>query len=88
MRYRELLNELSEEILNLKKMVRELKDKLSFSGKLEKTEKGLYVNEKNGKRVGPYCTHCFEAEDKHISLKETTNPKKRNVCPRCKNYYD
>ena len=89
MKYRELLLEQSEEILNLKKKVRELENKLNLKNKLEKTSEGFFVVEKDGTREGPYCIRCKEAEDKLLSLREVTFEHKTFLsCPDCNSSYE
>ena len=76
----EKMLEMQKKIGDLEKENTDLKDKLKTKGNL-RLENHAYWMIDNGD--GPFCTRCWDAENKMIRLHPTGNPAFYN-CPSCK----
>jgi len=79
------LIEYQQENLSLKKKVIELEETLNTKESL-KFEDHVYWLIKDGKKDGPYCPKCWDANEKTIRLRVLNNGFR--TCPNCQNGFD
>ena len=79
------LIESQQENLALKKKVMELEQTLKTKESL-KFEDHVYWLIEDGKKDGPYCPKCWDAESKMIRLRIFPNAYRK--CPNCQNGFD
>lgn len=72
---------LIEENLKLKEEIRELKEKFLIQSELEFIN-NQYFRNRDGHKLGPYCSRCWDAESKLVNLHITKN--EFSDCPNCK----
>lgn len=89
--YKQIL-EIQEKLLEMQNKINLLEEKnKSLSEKLKVREslifeKDLYWIQKNDKRDGPFCTNCWDGEDKLMRLHSyETGYDKGFKCPKCEN---
>lgn len=76
------LLEMQKRIQNLEKENAELKEKLEIKENLIH-ENNAYWIDKEGKKDGPFCSRCWDADKKLVRLHPCGNPAYYN-CPNCK----
>lgn len=83
---REQLVNAKDLIINLMQENQELKNQIQIEKELEHDENGnvLWLK-KNRLRTGPYCSNCYGAQGKLISLNSRYDGSWG--CPSCKNHY-
>ncbi|NMO97465.1 hypothetical protein [Paenibacillus lemnae] len=85
--YKQLLDyqadaqKLIDENMKLKEENRVLKEKLMIQSELE-FRNNQYFRIKDGIKLGPYCTRCWDAESKLINLHQSNDG--YSDCPSCK----
>jgi len=78
--------ELQAENLQLRGLLDALREKEDIGGKV-KLEKGAYWLSSTSGKSGPFCTRCYDSEQKLINLSALTGPFKvfgSHECPNCK----
>lgn len=75
---REQANRLESENVALKRQ-KEISRSLSY-------EIGVYFNELDGEREGPFCTRCWDADNKLVRL--AVQKSGIAQCPECKSFYE
>jgi len=73
--------DLMERNVGLQKENFELKKDLEISKKLMHERDAYWISE-DGKKDGPFCTRCWDAEKKLVRLHKTGNPV-YSKCPNC-----
>jgi len=92
--------ELMAHVLDVQTSVLELKDRLERAEKENKTLKqqleikesifhksGLYFTKNNEEVDGPFCTRCWDVDNKLVRL-PVTRGNRWTLCPECKNAYE
>ena len=87
----DLLIQSKDEILNNREFLREkdkriaeLEDLLKFKSKLVRKDGMYFEADENGNSIGdPYCSNCWESNNKMIHLNDFGGLHK---CPSCKNF--
>lgn len=74
--------DLMENNLRFQKENQMLKEKLEISGKLV-CEKDVYWFPMDGKKDGPFCTRCWDADKKLVRLHKLTGNPVYSKCPNC-----
>lgn len=76
--------DIQQENFELKKHVQELNEIIDKTSHVEYNDvrNAVYEVLEDGKENGPYCTHCWEADKKLISLLKSGAT--RYKCPHCK----
>jgi hypothetical protein len=87
--YREAI-ELQDENSKLKRELESFDDKRRLRAALKRDTDVYYFEETTeGFHTGPYCSQCFDADGKLITLKRTNTQKTYQdwYCGMCKNFY-
>jgi hypothetical protein len=69
MELREAVIALQEENFGLRQKTQELEAALKLKGEVE-FDGAVYWRSEGGKRVGPYCPQCLDAEDELVRLQD------------------
>lgn len=81
MELREAVMELQEENLSLREQVTHLRSEIAKKEELEFDGAIYWKKDSDGRRIGPYCQKCFDADGKLIRLQDYQD---RWYCLHCK----
>ncbi len=80
--------EIQEVIYEKNSEITRLKEALTTKEKLVRNKNAYYISDENNKPTGsPYCSHCWEVDNKPIHLHQSPSSSGKTVCPACKNAY-
>ena len=79
------LLEMQKKIVDLENENKYLKEKLEIKENLTYENNAYQIN-KEGKKDGPFCSRCWDNDQKLIRIHATINPA-TDKCSVCKNYF-